>query len=307
MKIKDLAVGDVFSIDVAPGVASVGVVHACSKASGKLMLISLSEPFAMEGIVLEKISQHLPSLPHLKIVGDVKVKNGEWPRIGKTTPSRQDNDPLPSFSVGSIAPGEVRNELFYSPSMALVGGHPRKKDDHRDLPDGSVHSPGSLLAFLQKRYESFGGALIDAEGIAINDVQKSASEIELLNEDQSRDYIEGAFGVSDTPWEILKQTFATVRQTEYVEVDLGFQAISAGSIIVALLRGKQLSVEVSENVGRAMAGISTDMARSLVADACKALAKVLSEDSELMDVWHSDADKLAFVRQVEGIAQDLSS
>lgn len=78
--------------------------------------------------------------------------------------------------------------------MELSDVRPRARDDERILPGGSVHSPGSLFAFLRKRLEQGGLEKPAPTGKAVS-TGEGVDDLALLHDDESMDFLEGVFGV----------------------------------------------------------------------------------------------------------------
>lgn len=94
---------------------------------------------------------------------------------------------------------------------------------------------------------------------------------------------------AEEPVEYMRQAFVNVSGAEYVEFDLAQRAVVAAVVLDALLQGPDLVRDEDELISwlEEKKGIEVAPLRSL---AVPALKKVLSDESELKELWEENEE-----------------
>lgn len=104
-------------------------------------------------------------------------------------------------------------------------------------------------------------------------------------------------------WSVVAATIKRVNDhgPDYLDADLASEAVAAAEVLAkALGKGSQQDA-YTEAVDDWLASMTVSPAPELLADADKALARILGDESELKELWQDSGDDAEWVASVESL------
>ena len=128
----------------------------------------------------------------------------------------------------------------------------------------------------------------------------------IFDDDTAMDFLNELTSAKD-PVKVMKKTLEAARTAEYIEYDAGQGVLVTAAIADTILNGTQHATDLDELDTFAETHKNLDVS-SLKALASAAVRRVLSEGSELRDLWAENANEYPSWRQnLEALATRLDA